>query len=82
MAILVDGLIDSDVGYDLFGRLRDELWSSGHSWAVAVRPRDSAALRTPPADAFWSTVVEIPALTTEETERLLHLGSQRMNTTR
>jgi energy-coupling factor transporter ATP-binding protein EcfA2 len=72
--ILVDGLIDTDVGYDVFGRLRDELWALGHTWAVAVRPRDSAALRTPPADAFWSTVIEIPPLQPEETERLLRLG--------
>ncbi len=73
-AILIDGLLDAALGYDVFGRLRDELWSAGHSWAVAVRARDSAVLRTPPADAFWSTVVEIPALTAEETDRLLHLG--------
>jgi hypothetical protein len=72
--ILVDGLIDTDIGYDVFGRLRDELWALGHTWAVAVRPRDSAALRTPPADAFWSTVIEIPPLQPEETERLLRLG--------
>lgn len=72
--ILIDGLIETDLGYDVFGRLRDELWSAGHSWAVAVRARDSAVLRTPPADAFWSTVVEIPALTAQETDRLLHLG--------
>jgi len=81
-AILVDGLIDPNLGYDLFGRLRDELWSSGHSWAVAVRARDSAVLRTPPADAFWTTVVEIPTLTPEETEGLLKLGlsPQEQNT--
>jgi energy-coupling factor transporter ATP-binding protein EcfA2 len=72
--ILVDGLIDADIGYDVFGRLRDELWALGHTWAVAVRPRDSAALRTPPADAFWSTVIEIPPLQRQETERLLRLG--------
>jgi len=41
VAILVDGLIDASVGYDVFGRLRDELWALGHVWAVAVRPRDS-----------------------------------------
>jgi energy-coupling factor transporter ATP-binding protein EcfA2 len=74
VAILVDGLIDADVGYDTFGRLRDELWSLGHAWAVAVRPRDSGALRTPPADAFWATVVEIPPLDHTETDRLLRLG--------
>jgi energy-coupling factor transporter ATP-binding protein EcfA2 len=73
-AIMVDGLIDPDVGYDVFGRLRDELWDLGHAWAVAVRPRDSAALRTPPADAFWSSVVEIPPLEADEVARLLRLG--------
>jgi energy-coupling factor transporter ATP-binding protein EcfA2 len=50
--ILVDGLLDPEVGYDVFGRLRDELWALGHAWALAIRPRDSATLRTPPADAF------------------------------
>lgn len=74
VVILVDGLIDRDVGYDVFGRLRDELWDLGHAWAVAVRPRDSAALRTPPADAFWSSVVEIPPLDADEVARLLRLG--------
>ncbi len=72
--ILVDGLVDPDAGYDLFGRLRDELWGLGHAWAVAARPRDSAPLRTPPADAFWSAVVEIPPLGDEEIGRLLRLG--------
>lgn len=74
VAVLVDGLIDPDIGYDLFGRLRDELWELGHVWVVAVRPRDSAALRTPPADAFWGSIVEISPLDHEQTERLLRLG--------
>ena len=74
MAILVDGLLDGDVAYDLFGRLRDELWELGHVWLVAARPRDSGQMRTPPADAFWGTVVEIPPLSTSEVEELLCLG--------
>jgi energy-coupling factor transporter ATP-binding protein EcfA2 len=74
VAILIDGLVDANVGYDTFGRLRDELWGLGHVWAVAARPRDSGALRTPPANAFWASVVEIPALSQEETERLLDVG--------
>lgn len=74
VAVMVDGLIDPDIGYHLFGRLRDELWELGHVWAVAVRPRDSAALRTPPADAFWGSVVEISPLDYEQTEHLLRLG--------
>lgn len=72
--IIVDGLLDVGVGFDVFGRLRDELWRSGHTWLVAVRPRDSAGLRVPPADAFWGAVVEIPPLDLGETERLLRLG--------
>ncbi|MCA1689031.1 MAG: hypothetical protein LC720_00825 [Actinobacteria bacterium] len=72
--ILVDGLIDPEVGYDVFGRLRDELWGLDHAWAVAARPRDSAALRKPPADAFWGTLVEIPPLSADEVARLLRLG--------
>jgi len=74
VAILLDGLSDAEIGYDMFGRLRDELWELGHPWGVAARPRDSGALRTPPADAFWSDVIEIPALDHGQTERLLRLG--------
>src|SRR3954466_59056 len=74
VAILVDGLLASDIGYDLFGRLRDDLWNLRHPWVVAVRPRDSATLRTPPADAFWGRTVEIPPLSYGETDRLLRIG--------
>lgn len=74
VAILLDGLVDPEVAYDVFGRLRDELWELRHPWAVAVRPRDSGIMRTPPADAFWAAVVEIPPLDAEQTERLLRLG--------
>jgi energy-coupling factor transporter ATP-binding protein EcfA2 len=74
VAILLDGLSEAEIGYDLFGRLRDELWELGHPWGVAVRPRDSGALRSPPADAFWSDIVEICPLDHDQTERLLRLG--------
>lgn len=73
-AILVDGLLDAQIAFDVFGRLRDELWAARHAWLVAVRPRDSGALRTPPADAFWGTVVEIPPLDFEEATALLRRG--------
>jgi AAA domain len=73
-AIILDGLRDEGVGFDLFGRLRDELWAAGHVWLVAVTPQKSAALRTPPAEAFWSTVVEIPPLESDEIRELLEKG--------
>jgi len=72
--VVVDGLLDAAVGFDVFGRLRDELWEAGHAWLVGVKHRDSGALRRPPADAFWGTVVEIPPLDGPETQRLLRLG--------
>jgi predicted transcriptional regulator len=72
--IFLDGLSDTDLGFDLFGRLRDELWAAGHAWVVAVRPKDAAGLRTPPAEAFWSAVVEIPPLTQAEVAEFLKRG--------
>lgn len=72
VAILVDD--PGEAAYEVFGRLRDELWAVGHVWLVAARPRDSAPLRTPPADAFWGRVVEIPPLSYAETEGLLRRG--------
>jgi energy-coupling factor transporter ATP-binding protein EcfA2 len=72
--IFVDGLIDAGLGFELFGRLRDELWAAGHTWLVAASPRDSAVLRKPPAEAFWSAVVEIPTLSYAEVMAFLERG--------
>jgi hypothetical protein len=72
--IILDGLRDEEIGYDLFGRVRDELWAAGHAWLVAVTPQDSVRLRTPPADAFWGVIVEIPPLGAQEVEELLRKG--------
>lgn len=72
--ICLDGLTDPEAGFDVFGRLRDELWAAGHTWLVAVRPQEAVSLRTPPADAFWGSVVEIPTLTSDELQQLLALG--------
>lgn len=72
--IIVDGLLEEDIAFDLFGRLRDELWAAGHVWLVAVTQAISATLRTPPAAAFWSKVVEIPPLGSDEVRSLLERG--------
>jgi len=74
VVVLVDGLADSAVAHDWFGRLRDELWALGHTWVVAARPVDAAPLRTPPADAFWSLVLEVPRLSVEERDAMLEHG--------
>lgn len=72
--IIVDGLSEPEAGFDLFGRVRDELWMAGHTWLVSARPYDSAALRSPPAEAFWGAVVEIPPLTKQEITEFLQRG--------
>jgi predicted AAA+ superfamily ATPase len=72
--ILLDGIDEARVGFDFFGRLRDELWASGHAWLVSSRPQEAAALRTPPADAFWGAQVEIPPLGFEEVGELIERG--------
>jgi len=72
--IMVDGLTEPEIGFELFGRVRDELWMAGHAWLVSARPKDSAALRRPPAEAFWATAVEIPPLNQNEAHDLLRRG--------
>lgn len=74
IVVLLDGLDESQTAFDLFGRLRDELWSTTNPWVVAVRTRDSAVLRTPPVDAFWSVVIEISPFSDAEIEALLMRG--------
>jgi predicted transcriptional regulator len=72
--IALDGLRDEKIAFDVFARLRDELWAAGHAWMVSARPQDATALRMPPADAFWAKVVEIPPLDRAEAEELLRRG--------
>lgn len=74
VVIAIDDLIRPEIGYDLFARLRDELWGVGHAWLLALRPRDSGPVRTPPADAFWGRVIEIPPLDHEQTDEVLRRG--------
>jgi len=72
--VLVDGPIATQDGRMLFGRLRDELWSLEHRWAVATTPEGAGLLRLPPADAFWDQVVTMPRLSRPEINALLERG--------
>ncbi|HEX3361950.1 MAG TPA: ATP-binding protein [Solirubrobacterales bacterium] len=72
--IIIDELLDEQIAFDLFGRLRDELWAARHVWLAAATPQRAATLRTPPVEAFWSAVVEIPPLGPEEVSGLLERG--------
>ncbi|TQC44558.1 hypothetical protein EEB14_36780 [Rhodococcus sp. WS4] len=68
--IIVDD-VTATAGHEVFGRLRDELWETGYQWIVAARAADRAGLLTPPADAFFETVIDLPALTAEAAAALL-----------
>ncbi|MGV9866124.1 AAA family ATPase [Rhodococcus koreensis] len=69
--VLVVDDVTATAGHELFGRLRDELWETGYQWIVAARAADRGGLLTPPADAFFDTVIDLPALTAEAATALL-----------
>lgn len=80
VCVLLDD-VDPHVGNQLFGVLRDELWETGVQWVVTVNTSDSQTLRTPPADAFFETVMRLTPLSVQEAADLLkrRLGPQRVN---
>ncbi len=56
---LIDNARAGDVGYPLFGTLRDRLWETPHQWLVSGETVDRRWLLRPPADAFWEELVEL-----------------------
>lgn len=63
--------VDPQTGNQLFGVLRDELWTVDALWVVTVNPEGTATLTQPPADAFFDSTVRIPDLTRAESDDLL-----------
>jgi hypothetical protein len=70
VVIVIDGSLDADVAYIFFGRLRDQLWQMPYTWIVSATPQEAGALRTPPADAFWSLVLELGPMGDDEIYKL------------
>lgn len=64
--VLLDGLASADVAHTLFGRLRDELWTLPLTWVVSADPTQRSQFRTPPADAFFETIITLPPLDLSE----------------
>lgn len=59
-AFLIDNLRPEDVGFALFGSLRDRLWETSHQWiAAADKQAGRRWLLRPPADSFWEEVVDL-----------------------
>jgi hypothetical protein len=72
--VIVDGATDDEAVYDVFGRMRDQLWSLSHTWVLLTTTARSGAARAAPADAFWSAVVEVDEMGPEELKELLDRG--------
>jgi type II secretory pathway predicted ATPase ExeA len=62
---------EPDSAHRLFGRLRDELWQTELLWVVAGDSARRQQYLTPPADAFFERVVELPPLTEAQQEALI-----------
>lgn len=71
LVVLIDGLLDAGIAYDLFGRMRDRLWELPFTWAAAVDALAADIVRAPPADAFFPVIVEPPRLDERQRRELL-----------
>lgn len=76
--LLIDSLPNASDAHALFGRLRDELWQLPFTWIVAADDAHRSAYLTPPADAFFDVVLDVPPLTQQQRRELLaaRLGSK------
>jgi len=69
--IVIDGLGDPMIVHQLFGRLRDELWELPYRWIVAGQAESRDRYLTPPADAFFDSIVTLDELSEEDAAELL-----------
>lgn len=65
---------DVEALYELFGRLREEVWALQHQWIVEAESAQSDALRQPPADGFFNAHVRVGELDQWEIKELLRRG--------
>lgn len=72
VVVLVDDVAPT-LGHQLFGVLRDDLWSLGLQWVVTVNEESADTLLTPPADAFFDRRIKIDALEAADAAALLRL---------
>ena len=69
--VLVDASGAAAAVYELFGRLRDELWQLDHRWVVAIDADELGTVTRPPADAFFDVEVALPPMSDDELVELL-----------
>ena len=60
-------------GRELFGAMRDELWTVDARWLVTMSTGRASALLRPPADVFFDSVVTLPDLGDGDSRALVRL---------
>lgn len=70
--VILDGLAPRLL-HEVFGRLRDEIWSLGLQWVLTGAIEDKAVVLAPPADAFFEQVLTLAPLPEPQIEQLLAL---------
>jgi energy-coupling factor transporter ATP-binding protein EcfA2 len=68
--VLLDHLT-APLGWELFGRLRDELWTLELQWVVAANIDDQVLMLAPPADAFFEHTVYLSPFSESDIVELL-----------
>lgn len=69
--VLLDDVGDPELVHGLFGRFRDEVWAMNATWVVAGDTQWKATYLSPPADAFFQTLVVLGPLSTAEATQLV-----------
>lgn len=69
--IALDGDLDPEVHWQLFGRHRDDLWELPFHWLVAAPATDLPQYVRPPVDSFFDAQVVIRPLTDADAAQLI-----------
>lgn len=75
--VFVDEVLDPEIAHTVFGRLRDELWTLDVTWVVGADEAARSSYLRPPADAFFESIIVLPALTDADAEALLDARGAR-----
>jgi DNA-binding transcriptional ArsR family regulator len=71
--IVLDCSSSAGAAYELFGRLRDEVWQLPHQWLVAADESEMGTLLRPPADVFFDVTVRLDAWSPQQLGEMLTL---------
>lgn len=71
--VLLDAPGSGRAVYELFGRLRDDLWQLELIWVAAVNDADTPLVLRPPADAFFDQTLRLDRRSNDELTQMLQV---------